>query len=605
MRYSKIFPKTRRDDPSDFPSAGSRMLIRGGFISQAASGIWIMTPLGLIVRRLIEQIIREEMERIGAIELELPILQPKELWERSHRWAGYVESNTSFKVVDQKGNEFFMAPTAEEVVTDFASRVLQTYRDLPITFWQMSPKFRDEEKPHHALIRCREFVMKDAYSFGIDPESMKQAFDSMELAYNRVFRRCGFNFIKVEADSGAIGGSGSAEFMAFAEFGDVLLQCTSNACDYGGNQEKTSVYYPPHPNPKEPLQGLREIQTPNIRTVQELEQFVGLPANKMAKTIVMTADDTPVIVTMRGDLEISEIKLANLLGVTDKKVKTADAETVISVTGAPVGFAGPIDLYGSTAVPWYFDRSVKDLRNFLCGANKKDVHYVNVNPGRDFPQITNYYDLAKAVAGQYCPKCKTNALVEKRGIELGHIFQLQDRYSKPTEMDAGFANGAGEKIPFSMGCYGIGVSRIVQTIVEQRNDDRGIIWPWSLTPYQVSVIPVNADKNLKDAERIYKYLEQRGFRVLLDDRDARIGEKLTDHELLGWPLQVLVGRTWERDQTLEVRWRDVNTSDGARFVIPKAGTLPTAFMSLEEFAEFCANQTRVSISDSIPQGVLQ
>jgi len=580
MHYSKIYPKTRRDDPADVPSPGTRLLVRAGFMTQVASGVWISTPLGLAVRRRVEAIVRQEMQRADAVELELPILQPRSLWEETRRWDKYIASNTAFQAIDRKGAEFLMAPTAEEVITHFARTTLQSFRDLPITFWQMGPKFRDELRPRQGLIRGREFIMKDAYSFGADPTAMKEAYDTMEDAYNRVFTRCGFNYIEVEADSGAIGGSGSAEFMAVTEFGeDILLYCP--ACHYGGNQEKASAHYPVYP--EEALADLVKLPTPNIRTVQELEEFTGIPASKMAKTIVMDADGKPVIVTMRGDLEISEIKLANLLGA--KEVATADAETVQAVTGAPVGFAGPINLYGKTNVRYFFDRSVHGLRNFLCGANEEDIHFINVNPDRDFPQITEYHDLSKAVAGQHCPNCKTSQLVEKRGIELGHIFQLQQVYSEP--MGACYASELGKKTPYWMGCYGIGVSRIVQAIVEQHNDERGIIWPWSLTPFHIVVIPVNAEKNGADAETIYQQLQSDSdLRVLIDDRDLRIGEKLTDAELIGIPLQVLVGRTWEQEHKLEVRLRDVAAAD-ARFSVSKPGSLPTATMTIDELEAFC------------------
>lgn len=579
MRYSKIFPKTRRDDPADTPSPGTRLLIRGGFLMQIAGGVWIMTPLGLAVRRQVERIVREEMERIGSIELELPLLHPKSLWDETGRWDKYMASNTSFRLKDRKGADFMLAPTAEEVITNFARDSVRTYKDMPVTFWQMSPKFRDELRPRQGLIRGREFVMKDAYSFGATPEDMLAAYDDMEKAYRRIFTRCGFTFIEVEADSGAIGGSGSAEFMAVTDVGeDVLLHCST--CNYGGNQEKTSAYFPSYPD--EPLNDLQEILTPDVKTVKALEDTVGLQADKMAKTIVMVADGKPVVVSMRGDLEISELKLANLVGA--QEVATADVETVVKVTGAPVGFAGPIGLYGNADVPYFFDNSVRGLKNFLCGANRKDVHYINVNPGRDFKAIDEFHDLSKAVSGQLCPSCKTNRLEEKRGVELGHIFQLQKVYSTP--MGAGYTDQHGAKIPYWMGCYGVGVSRIVQAIVEQKNDARGILWPVALAPYQVCVIPVTS-KNFDDANSVYESLKRAGIRTLLDDREARIGVKLTDAELLGWPLQVLVGRAWENEKRLEVRLRDERSMADERFSILKEGTLPTAFMSPEELITYC------------------
>ncbi len=578
MRYSRISPKTRRNDPKDAPSPGSRLLVRGGFVEQIAGGIWITATLGLLARRRVEAIVREEMERAGAIEVEMPILHPAELWEETGRWKKYLSAGIAFHLKDRKGAEFILAPTAEEPMTGFARSGLTTYRDIPMTWWQMSPKFRDELRPRQGLIRGREFVMKDAYSFDADEEGMRRSYRIMEEAYHRVFQRCGFEYVEVEADSGAIGGSGSAEFMAVTEFGeDTLLVCPR--CHYGGNQEKAAACF--HYLDEEP-KGLTRLPTPDVKTVEQLERFAGLKAAQMVKTIVLTADGKPVIVSMRGDLEISEIKLANLLGA--REVQTADPATVEAVTHAPVGFAGPIHLYGSTSTPYYFDTSVRGMRNFLCGANEKDIHFLNVNPGRDFPEIAAYHDLSKAVSGLTCGKCRQGTFEEKRGIELGHIFQLQQTYS--AKMNATFAAADGSRVPFWMGCYGIGVSRIVQAAVEQHNDERGILWPWVLAPFQIVVIPVMAEKHLEVARKIYDELRQQGFRVLLDDRDARIGEKLTDAELLGWPIQVLIGRSFEKNQKLEVRVRDRRLAEtkGSDTLVfeSRNGSLPSADMSQED-----------------------
>jgi len=573
VRYSQIAPKTRRNDPRDAPSPGTRLLVRGGFVEQVAGGIWITATLGLLARRQAEGIVREEMNRAGAVEVEMPILHPAELWEETGRWSKYLSAGIAFHLVDRKGGRFILAPTAEEPMTSFARNNLTTYRDLPVTWWQMSPKFRDELRPRQGLIRGREFVMKDAYSFDADEEGMRRSYRAMEEAYRRVFLRCGFDFVEVEADSGAIGGSGSTEFMAVTEYGeDTLLVCPN--CHYGGNQEKAAAYFE---YPEMDLKELVRLDTPNIRTVEELEGFVDMRANQMVKTIVLVADDKPVIVSMRGDLEISEVKLANLLGVSS--VETAQPHIVEEVTKAPVGFAGPINLFGTTTVPYYFDTSVRGMRNFLCGANEKDVHFININAGRDFPEITRFHDLSKAVAGSTCFNCKKEAFEEKRGIELGHIFQLQQSYSKA--MDATFTAADSTKIPFWMGCYGIGVSRIVQAAVEQHNDERGIIWPWTLAPFQVVIIPVNATKHKEVSQHFYDQFQAEGIRVLLDDRNARIGEKLTDAELLGWPLQVLIGRSWESEQKLEVRQRDTRTIDSSVFKMEN-GFPPTANMTIEQ-----------------------
>lgn len=568
MRYSKIFPKTRRDDPKDAPSPGTRLLIRAGFIEQIAGGIWVVASLGLMVRRAVENIVREEMERTGALEVELPILQPKELWEETGRWRKYLDARIAFHLKDRKGAEFILAPTAEEVITHFTRNNLFSYREFPVTFWQMGPKFRDEFRPRQGMIRGREFIMKDAYSFDVDEAGMKLSYRTMEEAYKRIFDRIGFELIEVEADSGAIGGSGSAEFMAVTAYGeDVLLYCPQ--CHYGGNQEKASAYFPPYPD--EPLQPLQELATPGIKTVEGLEKISGLKAAQMVKTIVMSADGKPVIVCMRGDLEISKVKLANLMHAAD--VDTATHDIVEEVTKAPVGFAGPIGLFGKTNVPFYFDKSVEGIKNFLCGANKLDVHFIGVNEGRDFPAPGAYVDLANATAGSHCPNCKSGLLEAKKGIELGHIFQLQQAYSKP--MQTGYLAESNNKEICWMGCYGIGVSRIVQAIVEQCHDERGIVWPFSIAPFQAIVIPANFERDMADSEEVYRRLQEEHFHVLWDDRDARIGEKFTDAELLGIPLQIVVGRSWHKDKKLELRWRNCHKFDTQVFRQAKPNSLPS------------------------------
>lgn len=578
MRYTRLGIRTSKTDPKGAPSPGTRLLIRAGFVDQLASGIWVMTDMGLRVRRLAESIVREEMERTGAVEVEMPLLHPAELWEETGRWAKYRKAGIAFHLADRKGARFILAPTAEEPMTDYARRNFTSYRSLPITLWQMSPKFRDELRPRQGLVRGREFLMKDAYSFDADEAGMRQSYKAMQEAYNRIFTRCGFQFIEVEADSGAIGGSGSAEFMAVSEFGeDTLIVC--DQCGYGGNQEKASAHFN---YPKEEMSPLERLETPEIKTVEQLEEFVDLPASKMVKTIVLVADGDPVIVSLRGDLEISEVKVANILGASE--VATADPEMVQIVTSAPVGFAGPINLYGSTKVRYFFDLSVRGMRNFLCGGNERDVHYINVNPGRDFPEVQEFHDMSKASNGLSCARCQQGTLTERRGIELGHVFQLQQVYSVP--MHAVFADSNGNQVPFWMGCYGVGVSRIVQASVEQHNDERGIIWPWTLAPFQVTVLPVNST-NLSTAEEIHSALEERGIRVMLDDRDLRIGEKFADAELLGWPIQVVVGRSWDKDGLLEVRLRDdsLGTHFPGKTFSSASGNLAGCQMSMEELGQ--------------------
>ncbi|MFN8673098.1 MAG: proline--tRNA ligase [Candidatus Sericytochromatia bacterium] len=578
MKYSKIYPKTRKEDPKTVVSNGTKFLIRGGFIEQVSSGIWILSTLGIAVKRKIEAIVRDEMNKSGAVEFEFPILQPKELWEESGRWDKYIEAEIAFRLKDRKNLEYFLAPTAEEVVTNFAKKHLKSYKNLPVNIWQMNQKFRDEIRPRQGLIRGREFVMKDAYSFDETEQGMAEIYEKMNNTYNKIFSRCGLNFIKVEADSGSIGGSNSAEFMALTDIGeDTLLFCPE--CNYGGNQEKATALFNYEP---ETLNDFIELPTPNIRTVEELVAFTNIPNHKMLKTVILEVDGEPVIVSIRGDLEISEIKLANLLGA--KNIKNASPETVFKVTNAPVGFAGPINLYKNTTYKYFFDKSAEGLQNFLCGCNKEDIHGINVNFERDLPKPDSYHDLSKAVAGQKCSSCKNGTLKQLQGVEVGHIFQLGQVYSKP--MKATFINKEGKEEFFYMGCYGIGVSRILQTIAEQFYDNNGIIWPLSTTPYQITVLPANVKVHLNDAENIYNNLKEQGFEVLLDDSDTRMGEKFINAELLGIPLQVVVGKSWEENKKVEVRWRNHNNYDQSIFSIKKEKALPSCEMDLETLFNF-------------------
>ncbi len=579
MRYSNIYPKTRKEEPKSVVSPGTKLLIRSGFIEQISSGLWAMSILGLLVKRNIENIVRDEMNKSGAVEIEFPILQPKELWEESGRWSKYIEAGIAFKLKDRKDLEYFLAPTAEEVVTSFRRKNLRSYRDLPMNLWQMNTKFRDEMRPRQGLIRGREFIMKDAYSFDENDQGMAETFAKMDIAYNKIFKRCSLEFIKVEADSGAIGGNNSAEFMALTNIGeDTLLYCPK--CNYGGNQEKASAHFPEYPEID--YAAIQELETPEIKTVDDLVKFTNIPADKMIKTIVLVVDEKPVVVSLRGDLEISETKLMNILG--GSKVEHASPETVFEVTKAPVGFAGPVGLYKKTPFTYLIDVSAKGLRNFLCGGNKRDIHYINVNFGKDVQEPETYHDVSKAVSGQQCSSCKEGILDTLQGIEVGHIFQLGQAYSTP--MNAKFINREGKEEFFWMGCYGIGISRIVQTIAEQSYDERGIIWPMSVAPFQAIVLPVNTKYHLDDAIEIYNDLLQSGLKILIDDSDTRIGEKFANAELLGIPVQIVLGKSWENNKKLEVRWRDYKNYDAQIFTIAKPNSLPGCEMTLGELKDF-------------------
>ncbi len=520
--------------------------MRAGFLQSIASGVYNYLPLLWRVIRKVEQIVREEMDRAGAIELNLPILQPRTLWDETARWNVYRQASILFHLSDRKNEEFCLSPTAEEVITDSVRRELRSHKELPVTLYQIGPKFRDELRPRFGIIRGREFIMKDAYSFDQDEEGMRHSYELMRAAYERVCERCNLRVRMVEADSGAIGGSGSAEFMVLAETGeDMILECDS--CQYGANLEKADSVL--DQDPPEESQPLERHDTPNVRTVEELTVFFnGLPAKKMVKTILYQADDQVVAVCIRGDREINELKLANHLGAT--RVETAAAATVEQVTGAEVGFAGPVGLNGVRIIA---DKSVEPMRNVLCGVNTTNVHLLNANYGRDFP-TPEFTDLKNARAGDRCPRCPQGRLKECRGIEMGHIFQLGTKYSQAMKLS--YQNDTGQQQTVWMGCYGIGVSRIAAAAVEQQYDEHGIVWPESIAPYSVIVIPVRwEDEQLRSlAERIYHSLTDAGVEVLLDDRNESAGFKFKDADLIGIPWRVTVGRGAAND-VVELRQR--------------------------------------------------
>lgn len=587
MFLSKMFPKTLREDPTLQSSPGTRWLLRGGFIEQVASGIWIMTPWGLRVRRQIEALIREAMDSLGGLEVELPILQPVELWEFSGRAQTYRQAGIAFGLSDRKGQAFFLAPTAEEVITRFAGKHLRSYRDLPVLFWQMAPKFRDELRPRQGLIRGREFLMKDAYSFAADREGMQQTFEQMREAYAEILTRLSFDWLAVEADSGTIGGSGSVEFMALTPTGeDTLLRC--NHCGYGGNQEKAQAFFQAANSGAE-NELMSEVHTPHARSVADVAQQLGKTTADIAKTLFLRADHQLIGVVLRGDLDLNLVKLERLTGA--QELTLADAETVFALTGCLPGFVGPVGLTDKSddkQVHWYFDHSLQTLGSWICGANREHWHLQQVRPGRDL-EVAEYVDLASATAGLSCGQCRTGVLEIRQGIELGHVFQLQQSYSEALE--ARFTTDRGQSEAFWMGCYGLGVSRMVQALAEQHHDDRGLIWPLAVAPAQVLLVPVNLKAHGEAAKSLYQQLRAAGVRVALDDRDLRLGEKLTDAELLGFPVQVLIGRSWEQEQTLEVRWRDTRSWDTERFSQSRPDGLPQAMMSAEALLAWIGHRT--------------
>lgn len=551
MLLSRGFPATRRNTRAEL-TGGHRWLEQAGYIRTAeAAGVFTLLPLGWRVHRTICDIVYREMEREGVLNLQLPILQARSAWEQSGRWETYTQSNTMFVTVERHdGAEFGLAPTAEEMVTLLAAAELQSWRDLPVSLHQIGPKFRDERRPRRGLLRCREFVMSDAYSFDIDEESMRRSYDMFRTIYTRIFEAVGLpDFISVQADSGAIGGAGSSEFMAVHEAGeDVLLTCGS--CDFGANEEKAPAV-PPAPQDGGEPRPKQEVPTPDIRSVEQLCAFFpDIAPSRMVKTILFSVDEgldsaRVVAVCLRGDLDVQEVKLVNALGA--QSVEPASPEQVVAATGAAVGFAGPLRL--DPSVPVHVDVSAAGLTNFLCGVNETDVHAIDVNFGVDLPRPEGLVDVVAARAGFACPSCGTGELQESRGIEVGHVFMLQRRYSEALGVSVLDASGTGV-VPW-MGCYGIGTTRLLQAVAEQCSDAKGLIWPESIAPYRYHIVRVQQSDAARElAASLYERLSPD---AIYDDREAAAGVKFTDAEMLGMPWVITVGRD-AADGKVEV-WR--------------------------------------------------
>jgi prolyl-tRNA synthetase len=531
MKYSTLLIPTLKEAPAEAELASHALLIRGGYVRKLSAGVYSFLPLAWKCLRKVEEIIRAEMVRGGAQELLLPMVHPAEIWQESGRWYKYGSELLRFK--DRKQGDFCLAPTHEEAITELVRSNVRSYRELPKNLFQIQFKFRDEPRPRGGLLRCREFIMKDGYSFDVNPEAARKSYERMYQAYNRIFTRIGFRFRPVQADTGAIGGSMSHEFQALADSGeDAMLACT--ACDWAANVEKAEVALKPvalNPSGRLP----RAVPTPNVRTVEEVAAFLGVTPDRVVKTLLYLADGKPIAALVRGDQELNEVKLKKVAGASE--LEMADADTVVRVTGAPVGFAGPV---GLQAVPLYLDQAVAAMVDFVVGGNAADTHLVDCCPRRDFTP-TAVADLRVATEADPCPVCG-QPLKSYRGIELGHVFYLGTRYSAP--MKAHFLDAEGREVPFDMGCYGIGVSRILPAIVEQSHDERGIVWPVAVAPFEAMILPLQADAPaLKDyAEQLYAELGAAGVDVLLDDREERAGVKFNDADLLGVPFQVVIGK---------------------------------------------------------------
>ena len=560
MRWSGYYLHTTREVPKDAEVVSHRLMIRAGMIRRAAAGIYSYLPLGWRSLAKLMAIVRRELAVAGSVELTMPAIQPAELWRESNRWARYGKE--LLRMNDRHGRDFCFGPTHEEVITDIVRNDVKSYRQLPVNLYQIQTKFRDEIRPRFGLMRGREFLMKDAYTFHASDESLDEAYRAMEKAYERIFEACRLDFITVEADSGAIGGSWSHEFMVTADTGEsVVVRCRE--CGYGANQEKAEAGKLDGPQPQEPL-ALEVADTPGQHTVDDVVGFLQVEPARLVKTLIYETDQGLVAAAVRGDREINEVKLGNFLDV--EWIRLAAPAEVERATGAPVGFAGPVGL--PSEVRLVADESVRDLTNFVCGANRADAHHVGANWGRD-AEPTDWTDLLLVGADDPCPRC-SKPLALSRGIETGHIFKLGTKYSEA--MKCVFSDENGETHPMLMGCYGLGIGRTVAAAIEQNHDDKGIVWPLPLAPFEVVVIPINAAKDpavAAEAERIYNELLEKGADVLYDDRDERPGVKFKDADLVGFPVRVVVGSKSLAEDQVEISQR----VDGEKDLVPTAAAV--------------------------------
>ena len=547
MRWSNAFIPTLREDPSDAEAISHKLMVRASIIRRLGSGTYSYLPLGVRALKKAESIVREEMNKKGALEVLLPAIHPAELWKKTGRFDLLREILITYK--DRSGKTNVFGPTHEEVITDLVSKEVRSYRDMPKIIYQIQTKFRDEPRPRFGVLRSKEFIMKDAYSFDVDWKALDTSYEKMYDAYCRIFKRCGIEYIPVEADSGFMGGDISHEFMAPAACGeDKIIICKS--CKYAASVEKAECIQDKleKPDPKN-AKPLKELDTPGVSTIEKVSEFLKAKPRKLVKTIIYKADDTPVAVLVRGDHDINEAKLRRALKCTN--LVMSDENTIANVTGGPVGFSGPVGLKGVKIIA---DLTVAGSSNFITGANKKDTHIVNVNIDRDFT-VKEWADIRYITADDKCPKCGKEIEV-RTAIELGHIFKLGTKYS--ASMGARYLDEKGAEKEIIMGCYGIGVNRILAAAIEQKNDKNGIIWPMGIAPYNVVVIEIDpTDRDIRDeSERIYKELMESGVDVILDDRDERPGVKFKDADLIGIPIHVIVGKKNLKDGKIELKTRE-------------------------------------------------
>ena len=548
MRLSKTLIPTLKEAPSEAEVPSHIYMVRGGYLRKVAAGVYSFLPLGWRVVQKISKIIREEMNRAGASEVFLPAVVPAELWQESGRWEKYGAQLLRFK--DRKGGDFVIGPTHEEVIVDLVRGDVRSYRQLPLNLYQIQTKFRDELRPRAGLMRGREFIMKDAYSFHADDADAKREYQNMYAAYERIFQRCGLAFRAVEADTGAIGGSMSHEFQVLAETGeDALVAC--DTCNYAANVEQAETRLEVGTAVAKDagaLAALEKISTPGKGSIEDVSAFLKMPATQFVKTLIYLADGKPVAVLVRGDRVVNEIKLKRALGAGE--IVMAAESGVREATGAPVGFAGPIGL----KIPVYCDLEVAAMKDVVTGANEADMHYRGANPGRDFrPTATG--DYRQAAPGDRCPRCDAGVFKGYRGIEVGHVFFLGTKYSVP--MKATFLDSDGHEKPMVMGCYGIGVTRIAAAAIEQNHDKDGIVWPVPIAPYEVALLSLQGDDPQLKAvcDQLYADLEAAGIEVLYDDRDERPGVKFKDADLIGLPWRLALGKKGLAEGVVELKAR--------------------------------------------------
>jgi len=559
MRWTRQLIPTLREVPQDAEIPSHQLMLRGGMIRKLSGGLYTFLPLGLKALRKVERIVREEMDRAGALEVLMPALQPREIWEKSGRYE--VLKHVMFAMKDRQDRNMVLGPTHEEVITDLVAHEINSYRQLPKNFYQIQTKFRDEIRPRFGLMRAKEFIMKDAYSFDVDSKAADGSYELMYNAYVRIFKRCGLRTKIVEADTGAMGGSSSHEFMVLADAGeDGLVEC--DQCSYAANLERAEGVSRGARVFDGAEKAVEEVSTPNAKTIADVAAFFKAEPIRFIKTLIYVTNKKPVAVLVPGDREVNEIKLKRAL--KSKELVLADDNVIQQSTGAPVGFAGPVGL----TIPIFADEKLKGYQGAITGANKQDAHIVNVDLARD-AKIVFYADLSNAKDGDGCPRCSAGTLHEKRGIEVGHVFKLGTKYSE--SLGARFLDTDGKQKPAVMGCYGIGVTRTLQAVIEQSHDDSGIHWPISISPYDVEVLSINSShpETVKITEQLVIDLEKAGLSVLYDDRDERPGVKFKDADLVGIPIRISVGEKSLAQGGIELKLR----REGAPQVVPVADAL--------------------------------